>query len=250
MSLRIQKDGHQIATVDEWFQFAPPKKGLRQWVDGRSAKELAKVFLGSGVAAPPPELRSFLSSHRDLGTVELTIAFPEHRIALDEFPGETRNADLAAVGIAKIGKVAVTIEAKADEPFGETIGETLAKASATSNLPKRIAALARALFGHAGPEINKLRYQLLHGTAASLIFAREQTAAAAVFIVLEFRGPSCVRHSLERNTRDLELFLKTLSPSAPTATTGNLSGPFLVRGGGFVPTGLPLFVGKAVIAFS
>jgi hypothetical protein len=246
MDLRIQKDGHEITTVDEWFQFAPPKEGRRQWVGGRSAKELAKIFLESGVPAVPPELRALLSSHRGLGTVDLTAAFPEHKIALDRFPGETRNADLAAIGESSIGKVAVTIEAKADESFGGTIGETLTAASAKSNVPKRIATLAKAVLGDAGPGINNLRYQLLHGTAASLIFAAEHAAAAAVFVVLEFCGPSCTKENLERNSRDFELFIKALSPTAPEPTIGNLIGPFSAPGGEFVPAGLPLFIGKAV----
>jgi hypothetical protein len=246
MRLRIQKDGQEIVTVDEWFRFAPPRGGARQWVDGRSAKELAKAFLEGGVPATPPELCALLSSHQDLGTVDLLVAFPEHKIAIDRFRGETRNADLAAVGSGKAGRVALTIEAKADESFGATLRQTLAAAPAKSNLPKRIAALVKAVFGDAGPEVDGLRYQLLHGTAASLIFAKEQSATAAVFIVLEFRGPSCSRENLDRNRSDFELFVKKLSPSAPPPVTGSLSGPFLVPGGGFVPRRLPLYVGKAV----
>lgn len=246
MSLRIQKDGRDITTVEKWFEYAPPKKGLRQWVDGRSAKELAKIFLETGVPATPPELRALLCSHRGLGTIDLEVAFPEHKIALDQFPGETRNADLATLGNGGFGKVAVTIEAKADEEFAKTIGETLATARPGSNLPKRIAALANAVLGHADPAINDLRYQLLHGTAASLIFAREHSAAAAVFIVLEFHGPSCAKENLARNSKDFELFFKALSPNDPMPAVGKLSGPFVVPGGEFVPPGLPLFVGKAV----
>lgn len=246
MTLRILKDGREITTVDDWFRFAPPKEGLRQWVEGRSAKELAKIFLESGASALPPEIRSLLSSHQDLGRVEVELAFPEHKIALDRFPGETRNADLAAIGCGSPGKIGVTIEAKADESFGGTIGETLAAASARSNVPKRIEALAKAVLGHASPAINPLRYQLLHGTAASLIFAREHSARAAVFIVLEFHGPSCTKENLERNSRDFDLFLTALSPNGPSSQIGKLGGPLLVPGGEFVPTGLPLFVGKAV----
>jgi hypothetical protein len=39
-SVRIIKDIH---TVDDWFRLAPPAGGARQWVDGKSAKELAKA---------------------------------------------------------------------------------------------------------------------------------------------------------------------------------------------------------------
>jgi hypothetical protein len=246
MSLLIQKDGHEITTVDEWFQFSPPKEGKHQWVDGRSAKELAKVFLERGFPAVPPELRALLSSHPDVGPVDLTIAFPEHKIALDKFPGEPRNADLAAVGDCGMGKVAVNIEAKADEAFGDTIGDRLASASTMSNVPKRITALAEALLGHAGQEIHGLRYQLLHGIAASMIFAREQGASAAIFVALEFHGPSCAKENIERNRTDFELFVKALVPRGQALIPGRLSGPFQIPGGDFVPSGLPLYIGKVI----
>jgi hypothetical protein len=247
VNLRIEaKDGREITTVENWFDYAPPKKGSRQWKDGRSAKELAKVFLETGVPATPREIRDLLSSHEALGMVELDVIFPEHKIALDRFRGETRNADLAALGNGGCGRVAVTIEAKADEEFGKTVRQTLATAPPGSNLRKRIEALANAVLGHAGPEINDLRYQLLHATAASLIFARENSATAAVFVVLVFDGPSCDKENIARNNRDFDFFLKALSPNGPTPADGKLSGPFVVPGGEFVPRKLPLFIGKAV----
>src|SRR5690606_10274883 len=54
--------------------------------------------------------------------------FPERRIAFDSHAGEPRNADLAFVGVGPAGRVAVTIEAKADEPFGDTVAATLSSA--------------------------------------------------------------------------------------------------------------------------
>lgn len=246
MSLRIRKDGHEITTVQEWFRFAPPKEGSRQWVDGRSAKELAKSFLERGVPAVPPELCRLLSSHRALGTVDLVVAMPEHKIRLDRFRGETRNADMAAVGHAPAGKISVTIEAKADEPFGMTIGKRRAAITPGSNVTRRITGLADALMGQARPAINGLRYQLLHGAAASLIFAREEGAVAAVFIVHEFRGPTCKPENLDRNRQDFARFVSALAPGAPPPAVGHLAGPFTLPGGGFVPAGMPLYLGKAV----
>src|SRR5947207_1518572 len=119
MILQIQKDGHSIASIDDWFQFAPPKEGRKQWVDGRSAKELAKIFLESGKPLVPPEIQALLSSHPELGTVSFSSAISEHQIRLDRFRGEPRNADLAGIGCSPQGTVAVTIEAKADESFAE-----------------------------------------------------------------------------------------------------------------------------------
>lgn len=68
---------------------------------------------------------------------------PECRIRFDSLEGEPRNADLAFVGHTPAGVVAVTIEAKADETFGETVANALSSAlervlkSATSPVIRR-----------------------------------------------------------------------------------------------------------------
>ena len=53
---------------------------------------------------------------------------PEHQIRFDEHGGEPRNADLTFAGRTANAIVAVTIEAKADEPFGATVTQTLTDA--------------------------------------------------------------------------------------------------------------------------
>jgi hypothetical protein len=34
--------------LEEWFEVCPPSKGAEQWVDNRSAKEMAKFWLEQG----------------------------------------------------------------------------------------------------------------------------------------------------------------------------------------------------------
>jgi hypothetical protein len=135
--------------------------------------------------------------------VQFTQAWPEHKIQLDSYWGETRNADLAAVGKGQPGVVAMTLEAKADEPFGRTIAAELAGAGEGSNLPKRILSLCQSVLGRPPSAVGGLRYQLLHAVAATLIYAKEQGAAAAVFVVYEFHGPSCSAAKLKHNAADL-----------------------------------------------
>jgi hypothetical protein len=48
--LRIHKAGHEIRSLADWFQWAPPKMGARQWKDGRSAKELRYQLLRAAAA--------------------------------------------------------------------------------------------------------------------------------------------------------------------------------------------------------
>jgi len=243
--LRISKNGQSIDSVESWFEFAPPKEGARQWVDQRSAKELAKAFCGS-VVAVPRELLALLNSNPTLGPIDIVDAWPEHKIALDSFRGETRNADLAAIANGRDGTVSVTVEAKADESFGELIRSVLAGPREKSNVPARVEALARGLFGGSGEEISDLRYQLLHAAAASLIFAAEHQATAAVFAVFEFCGPSCSQENLRRNKQDLERLLVLLGQPGGTFQDGQLFGPFAVPGSGRIPGTIPLFVGKTI----
>ena len=243
--MKISKNRKPIDSVESWFEFAPPKLGLRHWVDRRSAKELARAFCGSGEVCVPAELQNLLDSSPTLAPLEMTEAWPEHKIALDTFRGEPRNADLAAIAVGRTGTVALTIEAKADESFGELIETVLAKAPERSNIPKRIEMLMHRLFGQP-TDLSTIRYQLLHGVAASLIFAADQKAAAAVFVVFEFRGPGCSKENLARNASDLQKFVTLVSGTMQRLRVGQLSGPFTVPGGGKIPPGMPLFIGKVI----
>ena len=149
--MRIEKDGKPILTVQDWRDYAPPKSP-HHWVEGRSAYELAHAWCGTGEPAMPEALRLLLESREEtLGFVP-EVAFPQHRIPFDSFAGESRNADLALTGTTAMGKVAITIEAKADEPFGETVSATMGAAlerriaNPQSKGVRRVECLAAALF--------------------------------------------------------------------------------------------------------
>jgi hypothetical protein len=99
-------------------------------------------------------------------------------LALDDFAGEPRNCDLVLLCDVSTKRMVINVEAKADEPFGDVIGEYYErKAGSGSKMPARIRQLSQALFGR-GPDetIQKLRYQLLHAAAATLIEAKENEA--------------------------------------------------------------------------
>jgi hypothetical protein len=167
--MRIAKSGNEIHSVEDWFRCAPPKMGKLHWKDGRSAKELAQSWFRPGVPKPPDELRALLEAKFGTGIIFDEVK-PECIIALDEFPGEHRNCDL--VVLCRSGKrhIAINIEAKADEPFGDnTVGIYHdQKANSQSNVPERIRQLWLALFGRKPDEaIRKLRYQLPHSRRAN-----------------------------------------------------------------------------------
>ena len=240
--MRIVKNGATISSVDAWFAISPPKRAY-QWKDSRSAKELAKAFCRSGTVEVPAELAALLASRVELGHVQVDELWPEHKISLDSFRGETRNADLAGIGTCALGATAITIEAKAYESFGELISEVLAGASERSNRPARVDALSRSIFGVSGVELGTLRYQLLHGVGATLILAEQHKAPVAVFIVYEFQQATPTERN-HRNARDLEAFVARLGPSQPLIPE-TLLGPFNMLHDER-SSNVQLYIGKAI----
>jgi hypothetical protein len=244
--LQLHKRGAPITSLEEWFRLAPPKRREKQWVDGRSAKELAKAFLSSGVPAVPHEIIETLETHPDLRGVRLQEGTPEHIIALDDFLGETRNADLVLTGKCASGIVALSIEAKADEPFGDRIGLYLRSISnPRSNVPARIESLRSAILPNlTRPDFEAVYYQLLHGAAASLIYADKVGANVSVFLIYEFIGPTCRQERVDRNHRALATLVSGLAGGPVDLKSGQVLGPFQVNGGGRIPVRIPLYIAK------
>jgi len=248
-SLRIHKTGHEIRSIEDWFQWAPPKMGERQWKDGRSAKELARSWVRKGYACPPEEMRLLLEGafNREITFHE---AKPECVIALDDFGGEHRNCDLVVLCGVGTQCLVVNVEAKADEPFGDdTIGDYYtARLDSRSNVPARIRQLSLALFGRVpDAAIRRLRYQLLHAAAATLIEAAANKVELGLLLVHEFRCPKLNEKKLTQNNIDWEDFVHVFPELATARLEKNqILGPVSVPGGGRVPCSVPLYLGKLV----
>ncbi len=253
----IGKNKKPIRTVQEWKDNAPPKSPGLHWKDGRSAKELAKAWCGTGSPIMPAELGTLLDSHPDARGFKITQAFAEHEIRFDSFFGGPCNADLALIGTASAGKVCVVIEAKADEPFSDTVEKRLqaAKTAKTeSNAKSRIQGLLKTILPEHTeglPADNVLRYQLLTGTAGALALAAQEHADLAVFIVHEFVTNQTNPQKLAINATAYKDFLHRLMQRVPTATElQRLLGPFHApcrATEGYAPefsSGMPLLIGK------
>ena len=113
---------------------------------------------------------------------ELLLAIPEHKVPL---PGGQRESqcDVFALVRRRDETVAVSIEAKVNEPFGPTVGDWLRDAS--SGKIKRLTAICEML-GLGYPPPADLRYQLFHRTAAAIIEARRFNSTSAAMIVHSF----------------------------------------------------------------
>lgn len=248
------RTGAPIQSVDEWFQLAPPRGGRFQWRDGRSAKELAKAWCGPNGPATPPAVRALLDQHVAFAGTQLVQVFPEHRIRFDGLQGEPRNSDLAGYGDGPAGRVALSVEAKADEPFGPPVSRYILDAAlefaeeSRSGQLQRIQDLARALFARRRsglPKLGELRYQLLTAAAGALAYAQSVNATIALLLFHEFHDDDVRPERLIDNQRDLNNFIARFTNGAELALpAGTIIGPYLVPGNESIPADTPLFFGR------
>jgi hypothetical protein len=238
----LSRGGAEIRTLDEWKLLAPPKKGGLQWVEGRSAMEVARAWVGGGEPAIPSGFAQLLDSHKLTQGFVCEEVYPEHVTRLDEFRGEHRNHDLLLVGFAAGRKTVIGVEGKNDESFGQLVGAYHAEKSAggaPSKVPERIERLVETLFGHGPEPAALLRYQLLTASVGTLIEAEARCAERAVLVVHVFRSIGSKAANLAANASDYAAFVHAFDPAAAT-DDGLMSGPFAVPGSEL----RPLLIGK------
>lgn len=178
----IGKGNKEIFTLDDYKKYSPPKKEY-QWADEHSAKEFARKVV-SGIL--DNELKVLFPG------IDVVLAYPEKETYFDQFSGP-RNHDLACIAEFNNEKISLCFEAKATEDFGSaTVKQELDKANnkikngENSNIPQRINCLVDKLWNKPiDKSIENLRYQLLHATAGTISFAKENNINKAIFVVYQ-----------------------------------------------------------------
>lgn len=254
MSTRIRKNGQVIASLTDWEKYAGPKSS-DQWVDDRSAKEAARAWLAGGELLPP-EISSALAGHPEFGEVLDWSAEPEAKLLFDDFAGEPRNSDLVVHARDAKGSYLIAVEAKADEPFSDSIEVTIKKAEARqtanprSNGLNRVSQLGEALFRNEmaiNPVFKSLRYQLLTASAGALCEAERKGYGRAVLMIQEFITRKTDDDNHLKNGLDLRNFINAIHAGAMAAPeSGVLYGPFFVPGGKLLKAPPQLYIGKVV----
>ena len=197
--MKLLNHAKNIVTIDDWYNVCPPKKGEKQWVDGRSAKELAKYILNA-MPSVPNEIEKALSRIVPANTEFNWDA--EYVTALPGI-GEGRNHDAVLFG----PDIVVTIEAKADEPLGNLIEDEIKNASV--NKLYRITKLLQYIFKDGAKNYHSLRYQLLTASAGTILEAENKGCKCAVLIVLTFKNNGNVTEAkMNVNHSDIDAFLK------------------------------------------
>jgi hypothetical protein len=153
------------------------------WKPGKSAMSAAARWEAAN-SRLPVELSASLeaSMDPDLVNLELLLAVPEWEV---ELPGgvTSSHTDVLALARNERGLVAVAVEAKVDEAFGPTLGET--RAGSSDGQRARLKYLHEALrLKDALPD--SMRYQLLHRTVSAIETAQQFHAHVAVMLVQSF----------------------------------------------------------------
>lgn len=211
MKIKISKN-NIITTVEEWYQFAPPKAKGKHWKDGRSAKSLAQFMTDKNQVKKLEDILVELE-YNTKGVISCT---PEANTVLP-CKGNGRNHDLLMIGEDFV----VGIEAKVSESFGEEISTELIEAS--DNKKNRIDTLANELFGCKINEVKdglELRYQLLTGVYGTLREAKKNKKSKALFLVIVFTDGITREdeNAVNRNNDDFKNFCQQIGLSAEGGT--------------------------------
>lgn len=242
------KNPQAIKNVDEWFQACPPKKGLSHWKDGRSAKEMAKIW----TTEIPSAFSDIFNNHQNFRSIDPEFAVPEKKTRFDNFNGEDRNHDLLIIAKSKHGKTVVCIEAKVDEDFGGTtvgadyLNYQLKRAAGSgTKKPARTETLVKALFDPSQyHKVGDLMYQLLTSAAGTIAEAAAQKADAAVLLVQVISVDS---DKLKAKENDISLndFLNVMSRGKfKSVTFGSMAGPISFPGNDLIKKHIPFYIGK------
>ena len=173
----------EITNVDVWLKVAPPQKGLAQWKDGYSAKELAKF-----VIEHPNDFSKMIEDVLEKTVGKVPGSFTGEPEAETKLPsrGKGRNHDLLLYS----EKLVIGIEAKVDEPFGNNRSILQESNKASKGKKARIDWLLRTILpngrGLQDREVGNLKYQLFTATAGTLLEAAKRDLEECIFLVLAF----------------------------------------------------------------
>lgn len=247
MSLRLEDpNGQAIRSVEDWLTLAyPPDAGV-EWKDFHSAKELARAYFRTGSPAVPEEMVALLNSRPETKELQIDAAVAGKSIVADTHWAKKRQTDLLLYGRRGQQRIVIAVDAIADQPFGETIDEALTHCNPDTPRPALIYDLSRAVFGRPiDAELRRLRYQLLHGVAATIIEARNHRAAFAVFVIHEFLSLALDFDHVMRNDEDLTEFVHSVPRGrGERLSCGTLLPPTTARAEMGVPGDISFSLGR------
>ena len=260
-------EGTEIRSLPDWARCGLPETRRKQhWKEGRSAFELARAWTGTGKPEAPENLVGLLAPGAARGEIVYERAIVECETPLPFASRGPRCHDLAVWARRGDSLLLICVEAKADESFGATVTEELAKARTrpVTRFPDRLSWLTSGMLGISAfpagmggvlnPAIAGIHYQLLSAIAGTLLEAERVGASETVFLIHEFRTHLTRDENMDRNREALNqflgMFLRAHGCAAdPDLKPGQVIGPVTLRSVGCsagppFPTGRPLYIAK------
>ena len=169
----------------------------RHWRKGSSARALAYCWQEANYF--PQDVTRILkkSGIPIFQNIEMLLAFPEYKTPLLPYTSSPSQNDIFVLARGNNQLIAVMVEGKGSEPFGETVEEW--SNNSGKGKKKRLDFLRRYLQLQ-NKEINHIRYQLLHRTASAIISAKKFNAENALMLVHSFSR-------LNKGFRDFKKFI-------------------------------------------
>ncbi len=193
----------ELRTLCDWqSRLGDP---VLHWKRGASAMELAiqwtmaSVRPGSGL---PECVEQVLKTVPGGDWCRVKLAIPELQTELDG-KGKPSQTDLWLLLDTAAGFVSLSVEAKADESFGELTGKWLDVKKDEGRWVRLRSLCSELGLDSDGELVKALMYQLLHRTVAALKEAREWKASAAVMLVQCFGEESRESEKSWQHFRDL-----------------------------------------------
>jgi hypothetical protein len=211
--MKIYKDKQktiEICTVNDWFNNCPPANPKKQWVDKRSALEMARFWIDS---QKQNDFLAFLQKVKK--DISFDYAIPEIATKFDPYRNPRKN-DLLIYANDKNDKILVSIEGKSDEPFGDNYVytewiESLLEKRATNESKKmeRLIGLYNRFDNKA--EFLELRYQLTYWLAGAIEEAIRNKIVSVFLIVQEFHSDITKNQKITLNASDFDYFFRFIS---------------------------------------
>lgn len=220
--MKLHRDGVAIGSLEAWFPH-PQGAGRGRIRRGHEERrEVALRWLGGGEGPRvPSEVEALWQGSPEFPELEIGRASPEVELPCPGLPGGPLHAHLVLRAEDAAGPLAVVVEAKGDQPFGDRAGTLLGQARRTGGtgagalMADRIRWLDAALlppWQEGLAPLEELRLRLLEGVAAALALAGAMEARRAVFLVHEVVDLGKSSEARRRNNReDLDRFVRRLT---------------------------------------
>ncbi len=170
-----------IRNEEDWKRHFPPAGGDKQWREGYSALEFAKIVTNRAFEKDLANSLKFDNSFH-LKSGEL---YPERLSKFDNNPRGPRHHDLACVAEYHNKEIALCFEAKVNE----SLDKQLSKYRDSDGKKERVdLMIANFLNGrkYSDKEFGHIYYQIFSAIAGSIAFAAERNIVAGHHILTDF----------------------------------------------------------------